>query len=499
MLQGLPAAPARGHYGSVVDVLEQGSERRVRRRWPWLLGAFLIVAALCAGPVWSAWDQHQQREIARAWALRGAYNDARAAALKAMAEHAVAGDDRAYAAAVIALDQEEAGHLRALWRGLPGLLLRGDTGTMRDAVAAAIRAEREELLHPPPVNVGEQPLPMLDPMTLHLADQADKLVKSIQVEVPKQRAHAANSAMAHFSHYLDKPPRVRLLVGSSGGMHVLDLSQSRDLGPPLWARNGDQFAGVLSQPGLLVVQDAHSARIVDTDGRSHPIGPGTHATWGTTDGTVWVSDLHHAALFDQTGRRIRGPLQLPAGTVGLFGAWGEDLLLIHQTGDRFDISVWNTRTHTTVRTLRNACPLAAQGAWLVWRTCNDYVESVHLSDLDHGTDQTITLPHTWTAADATFSPDGRRLALWLSSYYGEGSRLTILDTDTGRMKPVDLPPNTGGIGTIVWLPDSASAFVGYIRAEQQRVAYLDTVTAHATPVRFYTPGLVPLAVLPLSH
>ena len=480
----------------MVEVLEQGSERRTRRRWPWLVGVLLVVGALCAAPAWSAWDHHQRREVARAWALRGAYDDARAAALREMATRAVPGDEKAYVSAVDALDREEAAHLQALVDGLPGVFLRGRTRSMRDGVAAAIRAERQELLHPRPVNVGEQPSPAVDSTTLSLADRADKLVAGIQVEVQKQQAHAADAAIARFSHYLDHPPDVRLLVRTSGGLQVLDLSRSEALGPPEWARSGDAFAGVQTRVGVLAVRGAGGVRIVDIDGRSHPIGPGTHVTWGATDGTVWVSDLKQAALFDRAGHRVRGPLQLPAGTVGLFGSWRESLLLVRQSGDRFDIDVWDTSTEATVRTLHDACPLASQGPRLAWRGCGDYVESLHLSDLARGSDQTITLPHTWTAADATFSPDGRHLALWLVSYQGEGSRLAILDAGTGQRQTVDLPSNTGGIGTIVWLPDSGSAFVGYARAEQQRIAYLDAETARATPLRFYTPGLVPLAVLP---
>ena len=478
-----------------MEVLEQGSDRRTCRRWPWLVGVLLVMGALCAAPVWSAWDHHQRREIARAWALRGAYDVARATTLREMASRAVPGDEKAYVSAVDALDREDAAHLQVLLDGLPDLLLRGRTRSMRDGVAAAVRAERRDLLHPRPVNVGEVPLPSVDPTTLRLADRADQLVAGIQVEVAKRQARAADAAIARFSHYLDHPPDVRLLVGSSGGLQVLDLSRSEALGPPGWARSGDAFAGALTRVGMLAVQGAGGVRIVDTDGRSHPIGPGTHVTSGATDGTVWVSDLKQAALFDRAGHRVRGPLQLPAGTIGLFGSWHESLLLVRQSGDRFDIDVWDTRTRGTVRTLHDACPLAAQGPRLAWHTCGDYVESLHLSDLARGSDQTITLPHTWTAADATFSPDGQHLALWLSSYYGEGSRLTILDTGTGQRKTVDLPSNTGGIGTTVWLPDSASAFVGYARADQQRIAYLDAETAQATPLRFYTPGLVPLAVL----
>ena len=487
----------------VVDVLEQGSERGMtRRRWPWLLGALVVIAGLLAGPAWSAWDGHQRQEIARGWALRAAFDDGRATALAKLAARAVPGDEGPYSAAVRALDREEATRLQVLLGRLPHVLLRGSTGTMRDAVAAAIRAERDSLLHPAPVNVGEQPMPTADPQALHLADRANRLLSGVKVHVPAQPAHAADAAIAHFGHFLDQQVGpLRLLVYTDTGLRWLDVDASHvETGPAYDMPNLDTLpgVGVVTRPGWLAL-GGPVMRTLDEDGESYPLPLGPFVVAGPTPGTVWTSDMRQAVLSDRQGRRLRGTVTVPAGTERISGAFGNDLLLLQNMGSNpGHLVLWNTLTHNEQLIGTDACmfPLDLHGSLLAWRSCDDPVSTLQLSDLPRGATRTVTLPAGWTAATAGFSPDGKRLGVWLYSYQQDGTRLLIIDATTGRWRESSLPVNRGGTSPFVWAPDSAKVFTGYTTGGQHRIAVVDAATGAAELLRYRAGGLLPLAALP---
>jgi hypothetical protein len=487
----------------VVDVLEQGSERGMtRRRWPWLLGALVVIAGLLAGPAWSAWDRHQRQEIARGWALRAAFDDGRAEALAKLAVRAVPGDEGPYSAAVRALDQEEAARLQVLLRQLPHVLLRGSTSTIRDAVGAAIQAERDSLRHPAPANVGEQPLPTADPQALHLADRASRLLSGVKVHVPAQPARAADATIARFSHFLDQPVGpLRLLVYTDTGLRWLDVDDSHEEpGPAYDMPNSDTLPGadVVARPGWLAL-GGPVMRTFDEDGSSYPLPLGPFAVAGPTPSTVWTSDMRQAVLSDRQGQRLQGPVTLPTDTERLVGALGNELvLLLRDRSDPARLVEWDTITHAEDGLASDVCryPLDLQGSLLAWRSCDDPVSTLQLSNLPRGATRTVTLPAGWTAATAGFSPDGKRLAVWLYSYQQDGTRLLIIDATTGRGREPSLPVNRGRATPFVWSPDSAKVFIGYTTGAQQRIAAVDAATGAAEVLRYRAGGLQPLAALP---
>lgn len=481
----------------MVELLEQGSdERPVRRRWPWGVGVLAVAAVLLAGPGWSAWNDHQRHEIAHAWAMRAAYDDARSNALQKMAEHAVPGDDGVYAAAVRGLDREEAAHLRDLLSDLPRHLLRGSGGAMREAVAAALRAERQELLTPRPVNVGEQPLPAVTSTTLRLVDRATKLTGTTRASAPPQTAHAADAAIARFQHYLDTSVGgAQLLVDTTAGMQLLDIDASQNDSTPPYGLLPGQSPAVIAQPGWLVLT-GDVMRAVDEDGSSHALPLGPYAVPGPTQSTVWTSDLRQAVLTNRQGQHVEGPVTLPTGTTGMVGAWGSDLVLRRQVGGSSDVVVWDTKRAVTTRLLPGDCGLAMTGKWLVSHSCNEFSTTVRLTNVDTGQQRLFDMGGQWVAYTGSFSPDGRWLALWLSSYYGEGTKLSMLDLRDGQLQDIRLSGTVGGGGPIAWSPDSQHAFVGSTWAQRQYIVMVGVSGGRSEVLRYYAPGLLPVAVLP---
>lgn len=138
-----------------------------------------------------------------------------------------------------------------------------------------------------------------------------------------------------------------------------------------------------------------------------------------------------------TGAQLVPPVSLPTGSV-IDQATDRGLLLIspgRQTG-KWVYTLWNPASRTVIRTFHDV--IAASATDVAWTSGCAPTCRVQVLDLVTGRETAVWLPAGGSAADGSFSPSGRLLALQLS-YGPDGGLARLLDVAsvaTGRLTKV---------------------------------------------------------------
>jgi hypothetical protein len=166
---------------------------------------------------------------------------------------------------------------------------------------------------------------------------------------------------------------------------------------------------------------------------------GTDALWLTsyfpTAGNATGAGV--AREVSPTGAPLAPSVSLPTGSV-IDQATDRGLLLIspsRPTG-KWVYTLWNPASRKAIRTFHDV--IAASATDVAWTSGCDPTCRVHVLDLMTGIQTTVGLPAGGSAADGSFSPGGRLLALQLS-YGPDGGlvrQLDVASVTTGRLTEV---------------------------------------------------------------
>jgi len=228
-------------------------------------------------------------------------------------------------------------------------------------------------------------------------------------------------------------------------------------------------------------------------GRANLVAPGARR------GTLWLTSYPPGAaaapgtaqLTAANGRALGPPVRLPAGYVigagtarGLLLAPVAGAALTSSGGTRPDL-LWNPATRRVTRRLPGV--IAASASRVAWQEPCPGGCRLHVLELASGWVTTIPLARGSTVPAAAFSPDGRFLALQITSPSGGDSgaaptRLEVAGPGALRLSPV---PDTS-------VSSDALAGFGWPDAQDRLVAELSFTTK--VQVAAWKPGAPRLAV-----
>jgi len=228
-------------------------------------------------------------------------------------------------------------------------------------------------------------------------------------------------------------------------------------------------------------------------GRANLVAPGARR------GTLWLTSYPPGAaaapgtaqLTAANGRALGPPVRLPAGYVigagtarGLLLAPVAGAALTSSGGTRPDL-LWNPATRHVTRRLPGV--IAASASRVAWQEPCPGGCRLHVLELASGWVTTIPLARGSTVPAAAFSPDGRFLALQITSPSGGDSgaaptRLEVAGPGALRLSPV---PDTS-------VSSDALAGFGWPGAQDRLVAELSFTTK--VQVAAWKPGAPRLAV-----
>jgi len=457
-----------------------------------LLGAAALVPALR-----SQLDRWTLRRLATVWAVREATHVALFTAVASVEGAAAPQDAPLVRGAIVALQREDAAHLRDLGRRAAATRVYGSMRRLRSDVVIAIAAESRALLSASAAGRKVDP-EQLQATTRELrvetalVSQRRRLHASPPV-VARVRLHAADPTTRRLARLVDSPLPVRLLVSEPDGGALLDLATQRvapgpDLPSPVTG---------LVQGGYLFTDVLPNVRAISLDGG----GATTIATQasavipGPRDDEVWIQEPTGVVLVDVRGRRLR-QVAVPGD---LRGTAGGGLVTSDSHGQ---LSVWDPIRQRTLRRLSGCAEfLAADRREVAVSACpKDSTRLVHVIDVATGRDRVVRLPAgEYHVSSASLAPDGSRLAVVTVPSTGVG-RLLVADLRAGTVTSVSTPDAFDVLDAHVWTPDSRRLFLSGIVSAQAPAASLWTYLVGdraATAIRYIRRGPVsPLVVLP---
>jgi hypothetical protein len=166
---------------------------------------------------------------------------------------------------------------------------------------------------------------------------------------------------------------------------------------------------------------------------------GTDALWLTSyvPSAISATAAGLAREVSPTGAQLTPSVSLPTGSV-IDQATDRGLLLIspgRQTG-KWVYTLWNPASRKAIRTFHDV--IAASATEVAWTSDCAPTCRVQVLDLATGIQTAVGLPAEGSAADGSFSPSGRLLALQLSFGPDGGlvRRLYVASVGTGRLTAV---------------------------------------------------------------
>jgi hypothetical protein len=232
--------------------------------------------------------------------------------------------------------------------------------------------------------------------------------------------------------------------------------------------------------------------LADGAARATPAGRANLVAPGARPGTLWLTSYPPgtaeapgtAQLTSADGRALGPPARLPAGYVISAGTVRGLLLAPLAIGARPDL-LWNPATGRVTRRLSGV--IAASASRVAWQEPCPGRCRLHLLELSSGWLTTIPLARGSTIPAASFSPDGRFLALQVTSPASGDSgaaptRLEVTGLTGLRLSPV---PGTS-------VSSDALAGFGWPDGQDRLVAELSFTTK--VQVAAWRPGAARLAV-----
>lgn len=229
---------------------------------------------------------------------------------------------------------------------------------------------------------------------------------------------------------------------------------------------------VCDRPSLPVWFLADGSRSVTRVGTANLVNPAAAA------GAVWLtSEPAVAATLPMTAQEVslagvpRGaPVRLPRGYL-IYQATGRGLLLAPVSGQPGTTAdeLWDPANSRTVRMFDDV--VAASPAEIAWTPPCAATCQVRLLDLATGKTTVVELPAGSSATSGAFSPDGKLLALEVSSGDGGAMRLEVASVTSGRLTAV--PSTLVGSNAHVefgWPTSGDSLIAEFIFATQVQLA-----------------------------
>lgn len=236
-----------------------------------------------------------------------------------------------------------------------------------------------------------------------------------------------------------------------------------------------------------------AGRSAATVGQADSVAPGTAGTlWLTSypDGADPRTAEGAAREISTTGRPLGAPVSLPAGYLIVRGTAGGLLLapVARQPGTNADM-LWDRSARRFTRTFDQV--LAASPTQIAWTPPCVARCQVQILDLDTGRQIPVELPAASWVASAAFSPDGRFLALQ-ESFSDSGNdgqlavQLELVSTATGGLTVI---PQT-------WVSSDALAGFGWPAGGDTLVAEL--IFTRKVQLASWHPGDKHLAIAALA-
>jgi hypothetical protein len=246
--------------------------------------------------------------------------------------------------------------------------------------------------------------------------------------------------------------------------------------------------------GICVAPPAPVYYLAGNAAAATEVGTANRVAAGLTPGTLWLTSYPPGANpataaglareVTTDGTAVRPPVRLPAGYV-ITQATTRGLLLgsASPRPGRDPYQLWDPAGARPGRAF--GLLMAASGTQVAWvpacaRSCR-----LHVLSLASGTDTTVALPPGSSVANGAFSPDGRLLALQISSG-GDGGGLAMqLDVFSARTGRLSVVPGT-------WVSSDALVGFGWPAGDDRLVAELSFTTK--VQVAAWRPGADRIAV-----
>jgi hypothetical protein len=499
------------HPGAATDIVVSGRARgdgrkrgKPPRRWPWILGALLLVVAgiviVVIRPVLGAANF---RALQARWSEVSALDVNRATTTNRLAHEATPSDLAAVTAAVLALQHQEANRLAVLRAGIgPGLARDAAVSALAAAARTAISREISDLR-------SREPLTGWSIATYAAVDRVQSLLAADQLRfgvsapaVPRLAPlTAANGALLRLQRPLDEGVQADLLVVSgNGNLEIIDLRSGVVRAPPAALRRLGLSVGygrvgygglVLPETGFVAAQAANGGVYAVSPGMvPRLLGRGSLYPAASQDAVwLWSGNLDNGqpgqlTLVTGSGRRIAGPVPglsyggLNAGTLGITGLTVLDGFVVAPSIDEASqpsqlrgLWLWNPLAGSGLRPLVRGCAdaIAAHGALLAWLRCYPdapFRLSLHITNTATGADRLIVNPSTAIPflggqLTAAFSPNGKWLADYYSGAMSGGYALGLVNTQTGAVSIIHGAPISDATQTttpMLWTADSTRVF-----------------------------------------
>jgi hypothetical protein len=519
----------------------------VPRRWPWVLGAVLLVAAVAVlvvvRPVVATADF---RALQARWSAAVGLDLGRIGVIARLTREATPSDVDAVTAAVLAVQRQEADRLVLLRSKVtPGLARDRTVTVLAAAERAALSREIADLRGPPLTAWSMATERAIGHVQTLLAAGQRRFGVPAPASPRPARLTAADNTLRRLWRLLDDRVPVALLVADGSQVQIIDLRSGRITAAPSDLRGLVPYLAqggrVLRRAGFLAVQagdDVYAVR-PGLAGRPRRLGAGQLLPAGHP-GAVWIWSgwPGRLVLVTGTGRRIagpvRGPAHLPGSRVypyvtGLAVSGGLVVEKYRQTGTGNPILaglwLWNPLRGHDLRPLVAGCAhvIAAQGRLLAWVDCTRSDPArvrMHITDTATGAERVITsppgaIPFLGDQPTAAISPNGR----WLAAYYSAttsaggttstGYALGLVNTRTGAASIIRGAPVADAMGTpIMWSADSTRFFFAtggssFYNSQPWADSNVPLATYRigapsAADLRLHEPGAALLAVVPAS-
>jgi len=361
------------------------------------------------------------------------------------------------------------------------------------AAEVALHLPRSRPAPAPPrqAATGRAPLPISAPVAAGLAGQASGISGRTLPWDASLRLPVSGAQPAWLWPATGRAERIAGLPRNAAGYQFIRVGGG-------WAvqaaPDADSGCGNCAGPPLPVYFLANGARAVSQVGLASDVAPGAAA------GTLWLTSYPAGAdpgTAAGTAREVSvagaplGPeIRLPAGYV-IYQATERGLLLapVAAAPGATSDQLWDPATGRSGRTFAGV--VAASANEVAWAPGCTGACRVQVLNLGTGRQTTVELPGVSSAASASFSPDGRLLAVEVSFYNGgDGGQLaTQLDVASAASGRVSVVPGT-------WVSSDALAGFGWPAAGDTLIAELSFTTR--VQVASWQPGTPRLAVAAIA-
>jgi hypothetical protein len=470
---------------------------RRRQRIALLVVAALVVGLVAAWPPFRSWRADEAaRHVQRIWARAEGLDIARVAVLASAQIRIATVDKPTFDQAVGSVDDEEVVALAALRRQtLEMRTWAGDVAAASRAVSAALAADirglKAESARRNTLATDQSLSTVLDEVEGAAVDAAEQAVDRLAVRrhlKPLAATHehlgAAKGALQQLSRPTDEQLHMRLVSAGPDGIAVVDLDTGRVVlrRQPSGASGSGWFPNRLI--GNAIVGSADAETLIEpltSSGREHALlGSQLLSSTGTP---MWLLDsAGHGEAFDETGRRVAGPVTLPLVAITGFGT-GSVLLVSEASAQAtplpFDQSSTQPVEHysllrptTGQRTpLRvTGCPqLPALGLQLVavptGPTCEAPTQ-LQLFDPNGRHVRTVSVPRGVLQSVPVVSPDGKYVVLAVGSTNDpQAASVDLLDVVAGTWQTIG---SSAGWEPQQWSADSTTLLLHLVDGQAGR-------------------------------